>query len=169
MSLSSRLRPLAAASLVLALAGLTGACSFTPVYSGALAASPTIDIAYARPATRLEQVVYQELALRLGSSASAMAPLAAVTVSTSTASISSMTASPGPNSAARVTATTTLTLTQRGPNPAEPVTITRRASADYTTNGQVLADTTAASEAAERAARASAESLRLAILASLSR
>ena len=47
--------------------------------------------------------------------------------------------------------------------------ISRSATAQYTTNSQVLANVSAATEASERAARAAAESLRLAQLATLSR
>lgn len=169
MSWSKLARPALLATAMLVSGALLGACSFQPVYSGALATNPTMDIAYAKPTSRLEQVVYQELALRLGSSASETAPLATVSVALSGAYIGGMTAAPGPNTPARVTATATLTITRRDGSKTAPVVITRMATADYTTSNQVLASNSASTEAGERAARAAAESLRLAVLAELSR
>ena len=163
------LRRIVFAGLVLAAGAALGACSFSPVYSGALGNQPMLDLAYAKPTTRLEQVIYQELALRFGSSdAETAAPLATVTASSSSSAIG-LSATGNPNKPRRVTVTATLTVARRDCTAAEPLTFTRQASADYTTSGQVLADTAAATEAAERAARAAAESLRLALLASLSR
>lgn len=153
---------------MLASATALGACSFSPVYSGTLASQPMLDLAYARPTTRLEQVIYQELALRFGSSDAATAPLATVRV-TSLAPIVGMSATANPNKLYRATVTATLTITRRDGTDAKPISFTRQASAEYTTSGQVLADSAAANEAAERAAKAAAESLRLAMLASLSR
>ena len=80
-----------------------------------------------------------------------------------------MAASSNSNEAAAVTVTATLTITRRDGSTVAPVVLTRTATAQYTTNSQVLASTTAVNEASERAAKAAAESLRLAILASLSR
>lgn len=168
MSLSNAMRRIALAAILLGGATALGACSFTPVYSGTLASQPTLDLAYAKPTTRLEQIVYQELALRLGNSESATAPLVMATVAASTATIGkSVTANP--NKPYRVTVTVTLTVTPRDGGAAAPMSFTRQASAEYTTSGQVLANTAAATDAQERAAKAAAESLRLALLASLSR
>lgn len=168
MSWSSHRRAIAGLALIAALATGLGACSFSPVYSGVLAANPTLDIAFAKPASRLEQIIYQELSFRLGVSTAPTAPLAKISVTVSGPAVGLMTSTPGANTATQVTVSATLTLTQRSGD-APPVTITRRATADYTTNSQVLANTTAATEATERAARAAAESLRLALLATLSR
>jgi len=168
MSLSKPLRRIVFAGLALAMATALGACSFTPVYSGTLAGQPLLELAYAKPSSRLEQVIYQELALRLGSSDAAAAPLAQVTVSSSAATIG-LSATANPNKPQRVTVTATLTVTRRDGTAGRPLSFTRQASADYTTSGQVLADNAAAVEAGERAAKAAAESLRLALLASLSR
>jgi hypothetical protein len=168
MSLFKPLRRLAAAGLVVSLAAALGACSFSPVYSGTLASQPLLNLAYAKPATRLEQIVYQELALRFGTSDAATTTLASVTATASSTTIG-LSATSNPNQPHRATVTATLTLTRRDGSTAEPMRFTRQASADYTTSGQVLADTAAATEAGERAARAAAESLRLALLAALSR
>lgn len=168
MSWFKPLRRIAAASLVLGLATALGACSFSPVYSGTLAGQPLLELAYAKPATRLEQVIYQDLALRFGASEAETAPLAQVTASASAAAIG-LSATANPNKPYRTTVTATLTVTRRDGSTAAPIAFTRQASADYTTSGQVLADTAARTDADERAAKAAAESLRLALLAALSR
>lgn len=169
MSLFKRTRSIAVIAVMLASAGVLGACSFQPVYSGALAASPMLNLAYAKPGNRLQQIVYQELALRFGSSDAPTAPLASVSLSTSVGGIAALTAANGVATPYRVTVTATLIITQRADPTTKPLSLTRTASAEYTSTGQVLADTTAATEASERAAKAVAESLRLGILATLSR
>lgn len=168
MSWSRPLRQIVVAGLMLGLGTALGACSFSPVYSGALASQPLLNLAYAKPATRLDQVIYQELALRFGTSDAPTAPLATVSAVASSATVA-LSATSNPNKLARMTVTATLTLTRRDGTATDPISFTRVASADYTTSGQVLADTAAANEASERAARAAAESLRLALLASLGR
>lgn len=168
MSLSKALRPIALAG-ILALSTALGACSFAPVYSsGTLASQPLLNLAFAKPNSRLEQVVYQELSLRFGHSEAPDAPLAQVYVSSSAAdTMLSQTANP--EKPVEVTATATLTITYRDGSGKPPVTLTRFATAGYTRSDQVLADREAAREAAERAAKAAAESLRLGLLAALSR
>lgn len=168
MSLSKPLRRIVFAGLVLAVGTALGACSFSPVYSGALASQPLLDLAYARPTSRLEQVIYQELALRFGSSDAATAPLATVTASSAVAD-TMLSATANPAKAVDVTVTATLTIAPRDGTTTAPQSFTRVATANYTRSGQVLADTAAAADAAERAAKSAAESLRLAVLAALSR
>lgn len=163
---SSRLKRLALiVPLALASAGL-GACSFQPVYSGRLAENPQLQLAYAKPTTRLEQVVYQELSLRLGQTTTPTAPLVTLSVSGSvSAPYLSVTSNPNKPNEASVTATATITARDGGTD--KPINITRVAKAQLTHSGQVLADTQADQDALERAARSAAESLRLAILAAL--
>jgi len=168
MSWSEPLRRIAVVGMVLGLGATLGACSFSPVYSGTLASQPMLNLAYAKPTTRLHQVIYQELTLRFGSSDAPTAPLASVTTSTSSGAVG-LSKTSNPNEPHRVTVTATLTITSRDGTEAAPMAFTRTASADYTTSGQVLADTAAATEATERAAKATAESLRLAVLAALGR
>jgi hypothetical protein len=165
--LSGFARALAVAGMVVSATAL-GACSFQPVYSGTLASQPMLNLAFAKPTSRLQQVVYQELALRFGSSDAATAPLVTVSV-TSSAGAVGLSVTSNPNKLYRSVVTATLTIARRDGSNVAPMTFTRQASAEYTTSGQVLADTAAANEAAERAAKAAAESLRLAMLASLSR
>lgn len=165
---SSRLKslalvlPLAFASVALA------ACSFQPVYSGRLAENPQLELAYAEPDTRLQQIIYQDLAFRLGKSTSPTAPLVSVAVvAVDTEPYLSDTANP--NKPREATVTATLTITPRDGVDSTPITITRTARAQHTRAGQVIADEAAVIEAQERAARAVAESLRLAVLAALGR
>ena len=144
------------------------ACSFQPVYSGKLAENPQLQLAYAEPATRLDQIVYQELAFRLGKTTSPKAPLVSVVVSASSGSpYLSVTANP--NAPYEATATATLTVTPRDGVDEKAITITRTAKAQFTQTSQVLANQAAITEAQERATRAVAESLRLALLAALGR
>jgi hypothetical protein len=161
------MRSIALAAILLGGATALGACSFTPVYSGARASQPMLELAYAKPTTRLEQIIYQELALRLGSSEATTAPLVMATVATTRVALGSS-ATANPNKPYRVTVTATLSVTPRDGS-GSPLSFTRMASADYTTSSQVMANNAAATDAQERAARAAAESLRLALLASLSR
>lgn len=163
---SSRLKRLALiVPLALAVAGL-GACSFQPVYSGRLAENPQLQLAYAAPKTRLEQIVYQELSFRLGESTASTAPLVSANVSSS-ATEPYLSKTLNPNIPREMTVTATVTITPRDGIDTKPITITRTAKAQHTRSGQVLADEAAMIEAQERAARSVAESLRLAILAAL--
>lgn len=168
MSWSDALRRTLLAGLMLGVAATLGACSFTPVYSGALASQPSLNLAYAKPTSRLEQIIYQDLSLRFGSSTSPMASLATVSVASSAADMV-VTTTTNPSKPVSISVTARLTITARDGSDTEPTVLVRTASAEYTRSGQVLADSAAATEAAERAARGAAESLRLAVLATQSR
>lgn len=168
MSLSRTLRVTLFGALALGATVALGACSFQPVYSGNLTAQPTLALSYAKPNSRLEQIVYQELGLRLGSTDNATAPLAAVSVSVAY-SDTMLSQTDNPSEPREVSVTATLTVTSRDGTPTPTKAYTRTATANFTRNDQVLADRSAEIEAAERAAKAAAESLRLAVLASLSR
>lgn len=155
------------ASALLA-APLLAACTFAPVYSGRLAENPNLDLAFAAPTGRLDQVIYQELSFRFGSSDSPTAPLATVRASAAGARPSD-TVTLNPNKAYEVTVTATLTIQPRDGTKTAPTVLTRRATASYERGAQVLNDQSAYTEASERAAKSAAESLRLAILATLVR
>jgi len=165
---SSGFRSLTLAAALAAAALPLAGCSFSPVYggAGAMAGQQVLALNYAKPTTRLEQSVYQELRLRLGASEAPDAPRASVSVSAS-AIDPSIADEVNLYDTRRVTVTATLTITR--PGEARPRTYTRVATADYIYANQVLASRTAADEAAERAALSAAESLRLAVLADLSR
>ena len=168
MSWSNRFRAGVFLALTLATAAALGGCSFSPVYGGRLAEQPSLNLAYAEPTSRLDQIIYQELAFRLGSSSLSTAPLVRVRASSSLGDIA-LSASVNPNIPREVTVTATLAIQRRDGVEEEPLTITRFATAQLTRNGQVLADQEAVIDANERAARAVAESLRLALLAHLAK
>lgn len=163
MSLFSRpaRSALLVASLLVMGAAISG-CSFTPVYGDAVEARSVYAMQYAEPHSRLEQIVYQDLALRFATGPDA--PLLTVNVSQAGRAVTrSQNVSPFENSEMVVTADVTLVS-----GDTVLLDATRFASAYYTTNGQALADRAAAQEAAERAARSLAETIRLTVIAALS-
>lgn len=152
---------------LLALSGLVslaGCSSFRPVYGDNGIASERMELSYAKPASRLDQIVYQEFVLRFGRSMSPDAPRMTVsTVSSSKAMTHTSVAKPATQYETTVTVTAVITT-------ADGRTVfsgSRSATAAYATVGQVLADTEAGNEASERAAKEAAEGLRLAILGAL--
>lgn len=152
---------LLALSSVLALGGCS---SFRPVYGENGIASERMEMAYAKPASRLDQVVYQEFVLRFGRSQSPDAPLLTVTATAAGRGLTTTSISkPATQYQMRVTVLAVLTT-------ADGRTVfsgSRTAEAQYVAVGQVLADTEAANEASERAAKEAGEGLRLAILGAL--
>lgn len=154
-------------ALVLAtsVAGLSG-CTLSPVYGERGLDASSVALSYASPRTRLEQVIYQELALSFGADAGAAAPTLAVSTVTSGRDLT-RTANPDPQPLKEVTVTAVATITS--PTGEVLPAITRSATATYRGGPQVLANTVAADEAAERAAKSVAESLRLAIFSALGR
>lgn len=168
MSWSRTLPRALIAGLLLGATGILSACSFSPVYSDAMAGQTSLNLAYAAPKTRLEQIIYHELTLRFGESSAETAPLVAVTASSAAADMM-VTSTTNPAKPVEVTVTATLTVSARDGSTMPDRQFTRSATANYTRSGQVLADNAAAEEASERAARSAAESLRLALLAALRR
>lgn len=170
MSSSDRVnrRRLLAALVVLPL--LAG-CSFTPLY-GEGAVSAGAGFAYAEPTTRLEQLIYQELAFRLGTDAGPNAPL----VTVSAVEVSQRVGRTAPSAVMTayeltVTAHLLVTRTDALGHPVfdaadKPLLdVTRFASSSYEISGQVAADRAAAQSAREQAARAVADTLRLILAA----
>jgi hypothetical protein len=145
----------------LALAG----CTLTPVYSDAAATQAKLRFHYIEPTSRLEQVVYQELALRFGGDAGEGAPRLRISVGQSARDLTISTTN-NPVDARQVTVNGTASLVSADGSTLL-LTVKRTASANYETNGQVFADREARNEAAERAARELAESLRLGLIAGL--
>ena len=152
----------------LASAAVLSACTMAPVYSDARTASQQLAFTYAEPNSRLEQIVYQDLRLRLGESQVPDARELRVSISAG-GSREALSATDNPNTTKRVTAVARLTIAPPAGSGGAPVTITRTAMANYTTNAQAFAAQEALVEAQERAAHAVAESLRLALLAGASR
>jgi hypothetical protein len=145
----------------LALAG----CTLTPVYSDAVATQAKLRFHYIEPNNRLEQIVYQELALRFGGDAGEGAQRLRISVGQSARDLT-ISATNNPVDARQVTVNGTASVVSADGSTLL-LTIRRTASADYEINGQVFADREARNEAAERAARELAESLRLGLIAGL--
>ena len=134
-------------ALALALPLLAG-CSFTPLYAGD-SDNKNKGFAYAEPQNRIEQIIYQELAFRLGKDTSPDASL--VTVSASQANRRVGRTSPGSvMTAYEAVVTANLTVTTRGDAPATPLSMSRFAAASYETSGQIAADNEAANDAGKR-------------------
>lgn len=161
---SSSLRRGVMALALLAPFALAGCSSLRPVYGDAAAVRSEMQFAYGKPASRLDQIIIQDLALRLGNSRDPDAPR--ITISASSASRAlTRTNVVKPVTQYEVAVTATYTVTADGKVVAKG---SRRASASYTTSGQVLADEAALKDATERAGHEVAESIRLAILGQLS-
>lgn len=160
LSSNSPLKPALAAALLAIGIGISG-CTLTPVY-GDHGAVTEMHLAYARPETRLEQLVYRDLSARLGESNAPDADTVKVTISKrSVGEFLSETPRPATMRLARLDGTLTLT----GPDGTDIFTAERTASASYTTNGQSFSDETALQHAYEEAAHQLAQSFRMVLLA----
>ncbi len=151
-------------AVLLAAVTLSGCTSFRPVYGDAGIGAERLALNYAKPQGRLEQIIMQDLIVRLGSTNDASAPVFSVTATAAARQIT-RTNVVKPATQWEVVVNASYTLTANG------ATITkgsRQASAAYTTNGQVLADEAALKDATERAGHAVAETIRLSILGALS-
>lgn len=153
----------------LTLVSILGACSFSPLYGDNSAVGTSLDLKYADPNSRVEQVIYQDLKLRLGREKTADAALVAISASNSSRRVG-RTSSGSPATTYEATTTASVTVTKTDPATGEAKTvysISRSASATYTTNGQRLADQQALEEANERSALAVAKTIRLLLAAEL--
>jgi len=146
------IRSIGSLVLLLFLAG----CTISPVYSDRSAARDTFNLAFASPNSRLEQIVYSQLVSNFGRSLRPDALL--VTISVAGSAIS-----PGPNN---VGLKGIISIT--GPSGETIFSGIRTASASYSGSGQSLANQQAANEAAERAARQLAQTIRLTLIGVLS-
>ena len=163
MSLLSRSfgAALLAVVLVVPLAACTG---LRPVYSDAGLGAQRIDVAYAAPGNRLEQIIYQDLALRLGK-AEGQVPLVRISASQRSTSLTEGTVKSA-TTQRQITVTAKLTVTSADGRVL--FSGARSQTADYTTDAQSLANQQAAESAARQAATLLAETLRLQIIAALS-
>jgi LPS-assembly lipoprotein len=155
------LRALCLGAALTAAASLAG-CTLTPIYGGANAANASLALSYAEPETRLEQVVYRTLSDRLGPNV-AGAPQFSAQVSSNTTRIGLSSIS-GPIAENQLTITITYLVVDDGMSVAGG---TRSATTGYRTTGQSIADDAARTAAEEQAAKAAAETVRLALLAVL--
>ena len=154
--------------LALALAGATAlsACSgFTPVYGERGIGVEKHAFRYDKPTSRLDQIIYQELVLKLGRTSDSTVPMVRVTT---TSSVRGLTKTNVSNPAAQNEAMVTAKIELVDADGTIAVTATRSASALYTADrAQALAETEAEKEAKERAARELAETVRLTLLGAL--
>jgi hypothetical protein len=154
--------------LALALAGATAlsACSgFTPVYGERGIGVEKHAFRYDKPASRLDQIIYQELVLKLGRTSDSTVPMVRVTT---TSSVRGLTKTNVSNPAAQNEAVVTAKIELVDADGTIAFTATRSASALYTADrAQALAETEAEKEAKERAARELAETVRLTLLGAL--
>lgn len=154
--------------LALALAGATSlaACSgLTPVYGERGIGVERHAFRYDKPATRLDQIIYQELVLRLGRSSDPSVPMVRVTT---TSSVRALTRTKVSNPASQKEAVVTASIELVDADGKVVFTASRSAAALFTADRyQALAETEAEREAKERAARELAETVRLTLLGAL--
>ncbi|MBU1174851.1 MAG: hypothetical protein KKH72_05560 [Alphaproteobacteria bacterium] len=153
-------RRVLAAILVLPL--LVG-CSFAPLYGGTDAVGFGAGFAYAEPTNRLEQIIYQELAFRLGTNKSADAPRVKINASQSDRRIGRTSA--GSVLSAHEAVVSASLIVTRGADGQQALSITRFTSTGFEQSGQVAADRAASETAGEKAARALADTFRLILVA----
>ena len=163
MSSAAKAATVLLVTLVLPLAGCS---TVRPLYGTEASAAVTSQrFAYADPGNTTDQALYTELRLRLGpQSDSADALRVAVSTSSGARAITRTNVSK-PTTTYEMTVSATVTVIDA----AGKVVFSgvRKSSALYETTGQALADVAAANEAADRAARAVADPVRLAILGAL--
>jgi LPS-assembly lipoprotein len=160
MSLCSAGFRTAGLALALSVSGLAG-CTLLPVYSQPDAVHSQLALSYAKPNTRLEQIVYQDLGLRFAQGDGSRIATVSVGLAERDTGLSRVSRL---STSREMQASATLRVEENGKVIFEA---SRFAIASYTTNGQVLADNAAQVNAGEQATHAVAEQLRLALLASL--
>ncbi len=153
---------LLAVALVAPLAACTG---LRPVYSDAGVGAERVAVAYDAPRNRLEQIIYQDLALRLGK-AQGNVPVVTVSASSRSAAITSDVVK---STLDQRQVTVTATLTVRAPDGRVLFSGVRSQTADLTHGAQVLANEQATDTAERQAALLLADTLRLEIIAALSK
>jgi len=154
--------------LALALLGATtlAACSgFTPVYGDRGIGMEQHAFRYDKPQSRLDQIIYQELVLRLGRASDPSVPLVRVTTSSV---VRDLTKTKISNPAAQKEAVVTAKIELVDADGTVAFTATRSTATSFTADRyQALAETEAEKEAKERAAKELAETVRLTLLGAL--
>lgn len=150
--------------LVLPLAGCTG---LTPVYGERGLGAEHLAVRYAEPGNRLEQLIYQDLALRLGRAGDGSAtPRVRIAATSSTRDLTSNKVT-APNQPRQATVRARVTVTGADGTTLYSGSFTQ--SADYTTDAQALSNAQAADAAAAQAAHLLADTIRLQLIAVLAR
>jgi LPS-assembly lipoprotein len=164
--MSSFSRAAASALLAVAMLAPLAACTgIRPVYSDAGLGAKRVHVVYAAPNNRLEQIIYNDLALKLGSGGD-NAPTVSVTAWSGTADLTNNTVST-PVNAKQVTVSASLTVT--APDGAVLFSGSRSQTADLTHSAQSLANRQATESAERQAALLLADTLRLEVLGALSK
>jgi LPS-assembly lipoprotein len=164
--MSSFSRAAASALLAVAMLAPLAACTgIRPVYSDAGLGAKRVHVVYAAPNNRLEQIIYNDLALKLGSGGD-NAPTVSVTAWSGTADLTNNTV-PTPVNAKQVTVSASLTVT--APDGAVLFSGSRSQTADLTHSAQSLANRQATESAERQAALLLADTLRLEVLGALSK
>lgn len=164
--MSSSSRTFGAILMAVALTAPLAACSgLTPVYGERGLGTETVEVAYAAPNNRLEQIIYQDLALRLGNSSGAV-PVVKISASREASALTSNLVK-APNSPRQMKVTAKVTVTDISGDVI--FSGIRSQTADYTTDAQALSNQQAADDAARRAALLLAQTIRLEVIAALSR
>lgn len=165
MSSSSRtLRAVAVAlALALPLAGCTG---FVPVYGERGLGTERVEVSYGKPGNRLDQIIYQDLALKLGKSSSPDAPVVRVATSNSSRDLTNNRVT-APNVQKQMTVSATVTVVDADGE--IMLSVKRSQSADYTADSQALANQQAEATAARQAALLLSDTIRLEIIAALAK
>ncbi len=144
------------------------ACSFTPAYQSNNKMGQTIKLEYPKPASRLEQIIFQNLQLTLGKADDAQSEQLdkfKLSLSQSTRTIGR--SSNGlPSSVNEIILSADFSIID-GENGQTIYQAQRLARASYTTNGQIIADKKAQEEASERAALELAQIIRLTLIGAL--
>ena len=153
---------LLAGALALALAACSG---LSPVYQQPRLASGDLRLAYGVPDNRIERLIYQDLALRLPRGGAGDPKLTIDTGSSGSSLTNDLVTSA--QSQKRMTVSAAITLTDADGNVL--FSGSRSATADYTTDSQILSNRAAADDAVERAAHLLAESIRLTVLGALAK
>ena len=144
---------------------LTACSGFTPVYGERGIGVEQHAFRYDKPASRLDQIIYQELVLKLGRTSDSAMPLARITT---TSSVRDLTKTNVANPASQKEAVVTARIELVEADGTIAFTATRSSSALFTSDrNQALAETEAEKEAKERAARELAETVRLTLLGAL--
>ena len=165
MSLSSRVLKSATVIVALALAPALSACAgFTPVYGDNGLGNQRVDVRYGHPNTRLEQIVYQDLALKLGKSDAPDAPMVTVGV-TAVLPVTDTTTVTTTVAASQVTVNAIVSVVSADGKPLFQGS--RSVVEDFVKGNQAFANQQAAKDAAERGARELSETIRLQVIAAL--
>ena len=143
-----------------------GGCSgLTPVYGTNSVSTDKIEIAFAAPSNRLEQVIYQDLRLRMANATGPAPHLSISVTQTSNVPTNQIVTTAQTPVLVRVSAAITLT----DEDGKVLFSGTRTQTADYNSGPQVVANTQAADDAGKRAAHLLADTIRLTVLGALAK